>query len=286
MDGPSTSRRANRRPSISIVDGAKVGSTVADQHRADLTVVTPDGRCAFEFFLPAALMDGTAATGRGARERRGRAAHLRGVQVSVSVARLCGGAARNGSCASDGGCSPSRARTMWSSSAAGAYRLPARRRAASASTARRCRSPSERESTRNGPGTSRRTSCCGTSPAGFRAIREWNDLHFSFGHARPFRPLQDIYYPLFAVPMPDEARRLRVHGNELGNRLRSRGLLGGDQARPGRAPLRWGAARAARAGARLGLRLRADHAVPRTQQDRAVSESISTRTMCAGAPST
>ena len=41
------------------VDGVKAGSAVADQHRPDLTAVTPDGRCAFEFFLPAELMDGT-----------------------------------------------------------------------------------------------------------------------------------------------------------------------------------------------------------------------------------
>src|SRR6186997_2809339 len=41
------------------VDGTKVGSAIANQHRADLTAVTPDGRCAFEFLLPPTLMDGT-----------------------------------------------------------------------------------------------------------------------------------------------------------------------------------------------------------------------------------
>ena len=77
---------------------------------------------------------------------------------------------RSGSCASDGGCSPSRARMMRSSSAAGASRRPARRRAASASTGARCRSRA-RSDMRNGPGTSHRISCCGISPARLRASR-------------------------------------------------------------------------------------------------------------------
>ena len=44
------------------VDGHKVGSTVADGFRRDLTSVCPGGRCAFDFTLPVELQDGTLRT--------------------------------------------------------------------------------------------------------------------------------------------------------------------------------------------------------------------------------
>src|SRR5262249_13541977 len=41
------------------------------------------------------------------------------------------------------------------------------------------------------------------------------EMRFSFGSDRPFRPLQDLTLPLFALPVPDTEHRKRVdgHGN-------------------------------------------------------------------------
>jgi SAM-dependent methyltransferase len=193
------------------VDGAKVGSTVADHYRADLTAVTPDGRCAFEFFLPAALMDGTP--------------RLVEVRASGAAAPLTYGAFKFQFPSPDyvAGLAQWVMRLGW-------WVLAVTRKDDVVEFGGWCVSP---------PGAPEGRISVNGAPVQITAeardeewtrhfapnlvLRhftgrfprepEWNDLHFSFGHERPFRPLQDIYYPLFPVPMPDEARRLRVHGN-------------------------------------------------------------------------
>ena len=192
-------------------DGEKIGSAVADQHRADLVAVTPDGRCAFEFFLPAELMDG----------------HPRIIEVRPSgsdvplrygtfkfqfpspdyVAGLAQWVMRLGwwvlACTIRGDAVEFGG---WSVSPPGA---PEGRISVNGQPVRVTTAIGHEEWTRHfAPNLVLRHF------TGRLALdRGWNDLHFSFGPDRPFRQLQDIYYPLFPVAMPDEARRLRVHGN-------------------------------------------------------------------------
>jgi SAM-dependent methyltransferase len=193
------------------VDGAKVGSAVADQHRADLTAVAPDGRCAFEFFLPAELMDGTP-----------RLVEVRPAGVATPlqygtfkfqfpspdyVAGLAQWVMRLGwwvlaiTRADDvvefGG---------WCVSPPGAP--PGRISVNGAPVAVTTETRNEDWTRHFAPNLVLRH-----FTGRIARDRAAQDLRFSFGHAQPFRPLQDIYYPLFPVPMPDEARRLRVHGN-------------------------------------------------------------------------
>ena len=193
------------------VDGTKVGSAIANQHRADLTAVTPDGRCAFEFLLPPTLMDGTP---RFVEVRHGGSSTplVQGVfkfqfpspdyvaGLAQWVMRLGWwvlGCTVKGDAVEIGG---------WYVSPPGAPegRISVNGRPVPVTTEVR-----HEEWTRHfAPGLVLRH-----FTGAFARKPEWSDLHFSFGHERPFRPLQDIYYPLFPVPMPDEARRLRVHGN-------------------------------------------------------------------------
>jgi hypothetical protein len=44
------------------VDGKIAGSTVANRYRADLVSESPDGRCAFEYTIPAEYFNGTQQT--------------------------------------------------------------------------------------------------------------------------------------------------------------------------------------------------------------------------------
>jgi SAM-dependent methyltransferase len=193
------------------VDGARVGSAVADQHRADLTAVTPDGCCAFEFFLPAGLMDGhpriieVRPSGSEAPLRYGAFKfqfpspdYVAGVaQWVMRLGWWVLACAIRDDAVEFGG---------WSVSPPGAPegRISVNGEPVHVTTAIR-----HEEWTRHFAPNLVLRHFTGRLPLD----RAWNDLHFSFGPDRPFRQLQDIYYPLFPVPMPDEARRLRVHGN-------------------------------------------------------------------------
>jgi SAM-dependent methyltransferase len=198
-----------------IVDGIRAGSTVADRYRADLLSECPDGCCAFEFTLPPHLADGSVravevrAQGTGRLLLGGRFSTqmlatdyytglvrwiLRSGTWSTSATRQNDAVHLDGWCIAPSGVDE------------GIIRVNGRRIDATMSEG------SGDWATRLPPGMTVRTFTA-TVPIGSE-----EHLHISFGLERSFRPLQDMRYPLFDVPMPDAARRKRVdgHGIEAG----------------------------------------------------------------------
>lgn len=195
------------------VDGVKVGSTVADRMRADLVSVCPQGRCAFEFTLPAPLLDGSVRTVevrvQGTRRRLLRDRFTEALLPANQLFEMFRAALRSG---------------CWS--------MKATPTDSAINISGWCIAPPGVDRgviTANGhpidvamsegasgwqsalpPGMAVRT-FTGTVPRDLAA----KDMHFSFGLDRAFSPLQDLYYPLFEVPMPEAERRKRVDGHGL-----------------------------------------------------------------------
>src|ERR1043166_3278862 len=190
------------------VDGSKVGSTVADGYRRDLTTVCPGGRCAFDFTLPLELQDGTLRTieVRAAGARRtlthGRfITHLVANEYHAGIIRWL---LRHG---------------LWVlrvNIAAGAVemdgwyipapeakdgRLTVNGRAVALSTSQ---GSDEWRSTIPPQMAIRKFK--GTLPLGDAR----DALHFSFGLERPFHALHDYHYPLFDIATPALEHRQRV----------------------------------------------------------------------------
>lgn len=191
------------------VDGRKTGETVADEHRADLTALSVDGRCAFTFELPPQVRDGAMHTvevrPRGTRKplTNGRfTARLMPEDYFAGLSRdmlrdglwLVGGSRRDNTVTLEGftiappghegrvtvNGSPLTVKT---SDGSGHWRaaLP----------------PEFTVRTFTGSVT--------LDPA-------WSELHLSFGEKLPFNPLHDFHAPLFAIATPDAERRGRVAG--------------------------------------------------------------------------
>lgn len=188
------------------VDGEGAGSTTADRYRADLKPECPDGRCAFEFDLPARFLDGkqhaVEARVRGSRftEVLRPADHFLALQrhtLRFGAWAISGEVAGDtmqveGWCIAppgiDGGIVRANDRTV------DAVFTPDRRD---------WKSPLPAD----------------TLPYAFRGSlpldRSRSDVHFSFGLEQPFSRWQDLHYPLFDVPLPDREQRKRVDGHGI-----------------------------------------------------------------------
>lgn len=194
------------------VDAVNVGRTIANRYRADLESVCPGGYCAFEFSLPAEVLDGSLKTVEvRAHGAANPLTHGRFVTRLLSYGYFSGltrWILRSG---------------LWVLSGIirdgavdfGGYFIPA-----PGCEHGRITVNGRTVELETSPGNSDWTSPCPPgiavhSYAGRIPLEEgWKELHFSFGLERPFRPLQDQYYPLFDIGMPEPERRLRVHGNE------------------------------------------------------------------------
>lgn len=191
------------------VDGRVVGETVADRYRADLTTVSPDGRCAFEYSLPDAVLDGgihlVEVSPRGTRRAltNGRfTTRLMPGDYFAGLSRemlrdglwLLGGSREDGAVSLNGF-------TIAPPGEEGHITVNGR--------------PLE-IATSDGSAHWRSALPAGMAVRSFAGTvaldPAWSELHLSFGGERPFNPLQDFYYPLFDVPMPDAERRARVAG--------------------------------------------------------------------------
>jgi SAM-dependent methyltransferase len=190
------------------VDGAKVGSTVAEGYRRDLTSVCPGGRCAFDFTIPEELQDGTLRTieVRAAGARRtlthGRfVTHLVANEYHAGVIRwlLRHGLwtlrvnATDGALAIDGWYIPAPE--------AEDGRITVNGRAVDVATS----DGSDEWRSVIPPRMSIRK-FRGTLPLD----NARDELHFSFGLERPFNALHDYYYPLFDIATPALEHRQRV----------------------------------------------------------------------------
>lgn len=190
------------------VDGHKVGSTVADGFRRDLTSVCPGGRCAFDFTLPVELQDGTLRTVevRPAGVRRtlthGRfITHLVANEYHAGVIRwllrhglwVLRVEVAEGAVEMDGWYIPSPE--------AKDGRVTVNGRAVEILTSE---GSVEWRSAIPPQMAIRRFK--GTMPLGDAK----DDLHFSFGLERPFNALQDYHYPLFEIATPSLEHRQRV----------------------------------------------------------------------------
>lgn len=197
------------------VDGMKAGSTVADGYRADLTTESPDGRCAFDFTLPAQFLDGTvrAVEVRAEGTKRplfnGRfTAHMLASDYFSGMARwilrsgawAMAGTAANGVANISGWCIAPPGFDEGTITANG--------RAIDVSIS----DGSPEWKTPLPPGMAVRTFSGNVPLAG-----AGEDVHFAFGLKRPFRALQDLRYPLFevAVPEPERMKRVAGHGVEF-----------------------------------------------------------------------
>src|SRR6266850_1753420 len=204
---------ANRPVSVDFyLDGHKVGSTIADRYRADLTEVSPDGRCAFDFTFPPEVMDGSLRAvevrAEGARRplTHGRfSAHLISSAYHAGLVRwmlrsgfwTLGGSRDGDSIRLTGHCIDPPG--------SGEGRISANGRPLALSTA---------------DGSSEWKS---PIPPGM-AVRKFDttlplprgeqELRFSFGLDQPFRALHDFHYPLFDLPMPGAEQRRRVDGHD------------------------------------------------------------------------
>jgi SAM-dependent methyltransferase len=197
------------------VDGGKVGSTLADGYRRDLTDVCPGGRCAFDFTLPAELQDGTLRTieVRAAGARRtlthGRfITHLVANEYHAGVIRwlLRHGLwtlrvnEKDGALDIDGWYIPAPE--------AKDGRITVNGRAVDVTTSE----GSAEWRSAIPPRMSIRT-FKGTVPLGGAG----DALHFSLGLERAFNPLQDYHYPLFEVATPALEHRQRVDDQPSGS---------------------------------------------------------------------
>ena len=193
------------------VDGKIAGSTAADRYRADLVSESPDGRCAFEYTIPAEHFNGTQQTIEV--RARGAAKPLTNGRFSVRLypshhyEAVLHDILRSGLWAMAGAIGDGVVHIGgWIISPPG----------------------SDGRITVNGEPVAL-TTREGTSdwksplPPGFRSFafegaipldRRRTEMRFSFGAEQPFQPLRDYLYPLFEVAMPEPERRLRVAGHE------------------------------------------------------------------------
>lgn len=190
------------------VDGLKVGSTVANGYRRDLTSVCPGGRCAFDFTLPVELQDGTLRTievrPEGTRRTltHGRfITHLVANEYHAGVIRwmLRHGLwtlrveVADGVVEMDGWYIPSPE--------AKDGRITVNGRSIEITTSEGC------DEWRSAiPPQMAIRKFKGTMPLGDAE----DELHFSFGLERPFNALQDYRYPLFEIATPTLEHRRRV----------------------------------------------------------------------------
>jgi hypothetical protein len=191
------------------VDGRKIGATPADRYRHDLVSVSGDGRCAFAFAIPPALLDGkphdveVRAAGAWRPLTNGRfSISLSGADLEQRVRNIL----RSGLWIMGGGLAGDSANLHgWTiappGSDGGRISLDGQPLTLQETDGRE-----EWKSALLPDMAVRRFTA--TVPLD----RSSSELHFSFGREQPFRPLHDYRYPLFDVPMPDKERRLRVHG--------------------------------------------------------------------------
>jgi SAM-dependent methyltransferase len=191
------------------VDGQKVGATAADRYRRDLVTVSPDGRCAFEFEIPLALLDGrqheVEVRPAGSRKPLANGAfpiRFSGADLEQRVRRIL----RSGLWIMGGNIAGDAANLHgWTiappGSEGGRITLNGNPLDLIETDGR-----DEWKSVLLPDMAVRRFTA--TVPLG----RSASDLHFSFGRGEPFRALHDYRYPRFNVPMPDKERRLRVQG--------------------------------------------------------------------------
>jgi SAM-dependent methyltransferase len=204
---------ANKPVSVDFyLDGRKVGSTIADRYRADLTAVSPHGRCAFDFTFPPEVMDGS----------------LRSVEVRAEGARKPLTHGRFSAHLIPSAYHAGLARWMLRS---GLWTLGGRREGDTIRLLGRCiDAPGSEPGRISANGRPLAISMSDASsewkspiPPGM-AVRKFDTtlplprdrqhLHFSFGLDQPFRALHDFHYPLFDVPMPDPEQRRRVEGHD------------------------------------------------------------------------
>jgi SAM-dependent methyltransferase len=194
-----------------VVDGVKVGSTLADRYRIDLLSECPDGRCAFEFTLPPRVTDGS----------------LRKVEVRVAgtTQPLLGGRFSSQLQATDYYTGlvrwVLRSGTWWTSAIreGGAVLLDGWCIAPPGTNEGIIRVNGHRADVTTGRHSEWKT----TLPPGMTVrtftgnvpIKNEEHLHISFGLERSFRPLQDLRYPLFDVDLPDAEHRKRVDGHGI-----------------------------------------------------------------------
>jgi SAM-dependent methyltransferase len=193
------------------VDGKQAGSAIADLHRADLVAVCPGGNCAFDFTLPAELLDGNERTVEV--RLQGAARPLTGGRFKARLrepdyfAGLTRRILRSGTWAMSGDLADGSANIRgWCIAPPGTQggRITVNGRAVALAITK----PS-REWASPLPADMTVRSFAGHVPLQPSGAT----LRLSFGREAPFRPLQDFHYPLFNVAMPDMASRLRVDGD-------------------------------------------------------------------------
>ena len=211
IQGWAFDRWTNKRVGIDIyVDGRKVGETVADRYRADLTSVSRDGHCAFQYMLQPELLDGASHTieicPSGTRRplTNGRyTTRLIPNDYFAGLARqmlrnglwLLGGSIAEGSVALDG--------FLISPPGRPEGRITINGRALALTL-----SEGHRHWKSALPPDASVRAFAGTMPLD----PAWTELHASFGLEQPFDALQDFHYPLFPLATPDQQSRARVAG--------------------------------------------------------------------------
>jgi len=193
-------------------DGIRIGAALADRPRRDLTAMAPDGRCGFDFTLPAQLQDGIQRTievrVEGARKplTQGRfTAQLLSNQYEAGIVRwlLRAGLWTLQVNPGDGVVDIEGWYIPAPGSPDGGITVNGRPVAlTTAQGASRWKSAVPPQMTlRNFTGT-------------VMLDRGWQDLHFSFGLERAFRPLHDFHFPLLDIGTPALEHRRRVDDQE------------------------------------------------------------------------
>jgi SAM-dependent methyltransferase len=210
--GWAASRRDDKPVTVEVyVDGTNAGSVVADRFRPDLTTQAPEGRCAFEYTIPAEYPDGAEyaieVRARGSRKplTNGRfTVRLLSAEIRDALLRDI---LRDGLWALAGVMMGDTVHIV------GWFIAPPGREGritvnGEAVTLEIGSTTGDWKSPLPAPATMR------TFVANLPLDPSARDMHFSFGGAQPFHPLRDYHYPLFNVVMPGAERRTRVHGND------------------------------------------------------------------------
>jgi len=192
------------------VDGRIVGEAVADRYRADLTALSPDGRCGFEYELPPHVLDGTVHTvevrARGARRPLTNGRFFTTLMPRDYYAGLSRQMLRNGLWLLGGSRAGDTVALNGFAIAppdAPDGRITVNGRPLEITTS----DAPEHWRTALPPGTAVR-SFEGT----VRLVPAWDELHVSYGLEQPLNALHDFHHPLFVVETPDAERRARVSG--------------------------------------------------------------------------
>jgi SAM-dependent methyltransferase len=194
------------------VEGKPAGHTLADRYRADLTAVSPDGRCAFEYVIPPGFLDGTDRTievrAHGTRKPLVNGRFTARLLPQHYHAGLIRWMLRSGLWAMRGERHDGAVQI-------GGWFIPAPGNDSGRITA-------------NGrplalsigvaDGEWKSSALAQLSAHSFAASvtidPRWNEIHLSFGFEQPFNPLHDYHYPLFDIVTPEPQRRLRVAGHD------------------------------------------------------------------------